>query len=160
MGTRSRFPNATTWAVAFLATLLAAALMSACATKEKPSSAEVAEVKLDDLKASVREVVGDEARARKVVALLDEMQAIVAAQSEALTAHESRIKALLADYTTSEADLRSEFAKFNASRTERALRGVEIAAEMRAATTADEWAGLHKARKKALNAVTNAARQN
>ena len=147
------------WAAAILSALLAAGVFSACTTKPKPTPSAVAVTKVDDLAVKVREVVKDEARAAKVVALLEELQAIVAAQGEAVTAHDRQLKVLFADYGTTDAQLRDEFARFNAGRTERADRAIELVTQMRAATTPAEWAGLDRARKNALKAVSGAAEQ-
>jgi hypothetical protein len=160
MNSKSYFPIPATWVAAMLAALLAAVLLSACSTQEKTTRAEAAAGKLDELTTAVRSVIKDDARAGKVVALIDDIRSLVIAQHDALKAHEQSLNTLLANYETSDADLRSMMTSFNAGRNQRALRGIEITLALRAATTPEEWAELQKTRLKVLESFTDAARQN
>jgi uncharacterized membrane protein YqiK len=159
MNTKSGVRHFTIPSFALLALLVAVSGLPACSTKPKPTRAEVAVTKLDDLESSVRAVITDDARAKQVLALLDQMQSLMVAENKALADHDRRITGLLTNYATSDADLRSEFDAFNAARSQNARRAVGIVTRMRAATTAEEWSALQKARANALNAEANATRQ-
>jgi cysteinyl-tRNA synthetase len=159
MKTKTALQRSAAWSVTLVALLVAVASLSACSHKPKPTSAEIATTKLDDLETKVRAVVKDDARAAKVIAAVEGMRTLLTAQTQALAAHDRRITALLTDYAASDADLRSEFDAFNAGRNERARRAVDALSQMRAATTPEEWSALDRARRQALNAESNAARK-
>jgi hypothetical protein len=124
-------------------------VVAACSHEPKPALAP-AEGALDELRAAVVQEVKDPSRARSAVALVDEMEKMVAAANADYRAHETKLWALTGNYDATEADFRALFRDFNARRDARQERTLDLHLRATKLLTADEWNALASLREKAL----------
>ncbi|HEX6691420.1 MAG TPA: hypothetical protein VF110_09785 [Burkholderiales bacterium] len=129
--------------------LLLAALLAACSHEPKPTLAP-AEGALDELRAAVVREVKDPQRARAAVALVDEMEKLVAATHAGIRAHNDKLKALNANYDATAEEFRAAFRDFNAARDRREDQTLELNRRAKALLTAGEWRELAKLREEAI----------
>jgi ABC-type sulfate transport system substrate-binding protein len=115
-----------------------------------------AEGALDELRAAVAREVKDPDRARRAVALVDEMERITIAAHADYKGHEARLRALNASYDATEEDFRALFRGFNARRDERQARTLELNQSAKALVTAGEWQALARLREEAARKAVEA----
>ena len=131
-------------------------LLAACSHEPKPSALVPAEGALDELRAAVAREVKDPDRARRAVALVDEMERITIAAHADYKDHEARLRALNANYDAKEEDFRALFRDFNARRDARQARTLELNQRAKALVTAGEWQALAKLREEAARRAVEA----
>jgi len=136
--------------------LLFLLLLVACSHEPKPSALVPAEGALDELRAAVAREVKDPDRARRAVALVDEMERITIAAHADYKDHEARLRALNANYDAKEEDFRTLFRDFNARRDERQARTLELNQRAKALVTAGEWQALARLREAAARKAVEA----
>jgi len=136
--------------------LLFLLLLVACSHEPKPSALVPAEGALDELRAAVAREVKDPDRARRAVALVDEMERIVAAANADYKDHEARLRALNANYDATEEDLRALFRGFNARRDARQAQTLELNQRAKALVTAGELQALARLREAASRKAVEA----
>jgi len=136
--------------------LLFLLLLVACSHEPKPSALVPAEGALDELRAAVAREVKDPDRARRAVALVDEMERITIAAHAGYKDHEARLRALNANYDAKEEDFRTLFRDFNARRDARQARTLELNQRAKALVTAGEWQALAKLREEAARRAVEA----
>ena len=136
--------------------LLFLLLLVACSHEPKPSALVPAEGALDELRAAVAREVKDPDRARRAVALVDEMERITIAAHADYKDHEARLRALNANYDAKEEDFRALFRDFNARRDARQARTLELNQGAKALVTAGEWQALARLREAAARKAVEA----
>ena len=100
--------------------------------------AQIAEYREQELEL-VRETVVDPERADRLVALLAERDRLTAQYAKRITEHREKLAVLAADYDSRREDFEALLADFNRRRAAAQQESIELVAEMKAATTADEW---------------------
>ena len=136
--------------------LLFLLLLVACSHEPKPSALVPAEGALDELRAAVAREVKDPDRARRAVALVDEMERITIAAHAGYKDHEARLRALNANYDAKEEDFRTLFRDFNARRDARQAQTLELNQRAKALVTAGEWQALARLREAAARKADEA----
>ena len=106
------------------------------------------------LKAGIREVVADPARAEAMVGAVDEIEAAVREIDALIGAERAALAGLLRDYRATRADVDASVAEFNARREPLARRVLTAHAGLKTQATPAEW---KKLRKLELDMVTFAA---
>lgn len=140
---------------ALLAALGLAWITAGCAGRGgPPDPAEVArklQQTKNDERALVEMRVADPERAERVIGLLDERDRLVTGQAERVAEHWRRMGELNADHAASREDFERAVAGFNRDRQAWQRRMVELLAEMKAATDAEEWKRISKFQLKKLD---------
>ena len=138
-----------------LATLAFAVLASGCALRKGPPDPAKVQQKIAAAKeaerALVKRSVADADRANRLVELLAERDRVVAAHGDAVAAYRERMRAMNADYDTAPERLAEAVAAYNTQRQRLQSELAELIAEMKAATTADEWKTIAKYELKKLD---------
>lgn len=141
-------------AAALLGMVLFAALTIGCALRKGPPDPAKVQQKIaaakDAERTLVERTVTDAERAARVVELLGERDRIVAAHAEAVGAYRGRMRALNADYDTTTEQLAAAVTEYNEQRFGLQTELAELIAEMKAATTAEEWKAIAKYQLKKL----------
>jgi hypothetical protein len=129
--------------------IVLALMLLACSHAPKPSALVPAEGALDELRAAVAREVRDPDRARRAVALVDEMERVTLAAHADYKDHEARLRALNANYDATEEDFRALFRAGNALRDARQAQALELNQRAKVLLTAAEWHELTKLREEA-----------
>jgi flagellar motility protein MotE (MotC chaperone) len=129
-------------------TTLAVVLLASCATlKQAPDpgkvQAQIAAARAQELEL-VRATVADAARAERLLELLAERDRLVERHAGLVIAHRQKIAALAADYDARREDFEELLADFNRQRAEAQQETIDLVSDMKATTTADEWAAISK----------------
>ena len=129
-------------------TTLVVVLLASCATlKQSPDpgkvQAQIAEARAQELEL-VRATVADAARAERLLELLAERDRLVERHAGLVIAHRQKIAALAADYDARREDFELLLADFNRQRAEAQQETIDLVSDMKATTTADEWAAISK----------------
>jgi hypothetical protein len=106
------------------------------------------------LRSGIAEVVGDPARAAKMVAAVAEIEAATGELNRLVADESAALGALLRDRSSSRAEVDASLASFNSRREALALRVLTAHAALKAEATASEW---KKLRKLETEAITSAA---
>lgn len=135
-------------------TTLVVVLLASCATLKKAPDpgkvqAQIAEARAQELEL-VRATVADPARAERLVELLAERDRLVEKHARLLTAHRQKMAVLAADYDARREDFEVLLADFNRQRAAAQKETIDLVADMKAATTVDEWAAISKFQLKRL----------
>ena len=141
--------------VPLAAGLVLALLAPACALRKGPPDPAKVQQKISAAKeaerALVERTVADADRAARLAELLTERDRIVAAHGDAVAAYRERMRALNADYDTTAEQLAEAVTEYNIQRFGLQTELAELIAEMKAATTADEWKAIAKYELKKLD---------
>ena len=136
-----------------IATLAVLPLASCATLKQAPDpgkvKAQIAEARAQE-RALVRSTVADPARAERFLELLAERDRLVEKHASRLVAHREKMAALAADYDARREDFEVLLASFNRQREAAQKETIDLVADMKAATTADEWAVISKFQLKRL----------
>jgi len=129
-------------------------LLASCATlKQAPDpgkvQAQIAEARAQEL-ALVRATVAAPVRAERLLELLAERDRLVEKHARLLMAHRQKMAALAADYDARREDFEVLLADFNRQRAAAQQETIDLVADMKATTTADEWAAISKFQLKRL----------
>ena len=120
---------------------LAAVLLPAIAlwagSKEDPDPAA-------ELRAGIRDVVADPARASKMLAAVDEIETVIGELNSLIADERTLLRALLLDHSSSRAAVDASLAEFNAKHESLARRCLTAHAALKAEATAEEWKKLRK----------------
>jgi hypothetical protein len=125
----------------------------ACASQPTLTAGESAEKALTELSSAILADVPDQARAKEIVAVVQQLKKEDREARDTVAAYRERLHALNAKYDASEGDFRSLFADFN---NERLMRQNHIAGlwiTMAGLTTDREWRALSDARTTAAKAL-------
>lgn len=130
-------------------------LLPGCALRKGPPDPAKVQQKmaatLDGESELIRSTVVDPDRAEKLIGLLAERDRLVAEQTERISDYRERMRALNADYGAGRASFDQAVASYNAARQEWQREVAELASEMKAETTAEEWKAIAKYQVKKLN---------
>jgi len=129
-------------------------LLASCATLERAPDpdkvqAQIAAAREQEV-ALVRATVADPARAERLIDLLVERDRLVEEHARLLIAHREKMAVLTADYDARREDFDALLAEFNRQRAAAQKETIDLAAAMKAATTADEWKTISKFQLKRL----------
>jgi len=124
-------------AVVVWAALLLGGALSYAGSKERPDPT-------DRLRAGIREDVADQARASKMLASVDEIEAAIGELNSLIAQERASLAALLRDPGSSRAAVDASLAEFNTARESLARRVLASHAALKAETTAAEWKKLRK----------------
>lgn len=131
-----------------LSVLGLAMLMPGCALRKGPPDPAKVQQKIvaakDAERALVERTVNDAERAARMVELLGDRDRIVAAHADAVVAYRGRMRELNADYDTTTEQLAAAVTEYNEQRFGLQTELAELVAEMKAATTAEEWKAIAK----------------
>jgi len=97
-----------------------------------------------DLRAGIQDVVADPARASKMLAAVDEIEAAVGDLDRLLSSEFGALTALVRDYGSAREAIDASLAELNARRESLALRVLTAHASLKGAATAAEWKKLRK----------------
>jgi hypothetical protein len=117
--------------------LLLSVALTYASSKEKPDPAEA-------LRAGIREIVADPARASKMLASVDEIEAAIGELDSLIAEERSLLATLLRDYGSSRAAVDASFVEFDTRRESLARRVLKTHAAFKAEATASEWKKLRK----------------
>jgi len=123
--------------------------LSCASSKKTPDPA-------GELRTGIGEIVADPARAAKMLATVDEIEAAVREIDTLATRERASLLVLLRDYASSRAVLEASLAEFNTARESLARRVLTAHAALKADATAPEW---KKLRKLEMEMITFAATQ-
>ena len=101
--------------------------------------------------ATVRTTIADPVRAEQFLVLIGERDELIVRSTESINTYRDRMAALNANFHAERDDFETLVASFIDQREETQRRFVEIAARMKAATTADEWKEISKFQLKRLD---------
>ncbi len=132
MSCRLRFLGASAGMTLFVAIVLS------CASSTQKSAPAA------ELRAGIREVVADPARATRMLAAVDELEATAGRLDALLGESHAAIVRLLRDYRSSRAAVESSLADYDARRDALAQRMLATHAALKADATAPEWKKLWK----------------
>jgi len=126
----------------WLSRLLCAALvlplaLSCASSKEKPDP-------VANLRAGISEVVADPARAAKMLALVDEMEAVITELDQLIADERASLISLLRDYGTPREEIEKSLADFNGQHESIARRFLTAHASLKAEAAPSEWQKLRK----------------
>lgn len=140
---------------AWLMPAAALVIVLGCASGSKPIDPAAVQARVAASEARYRELarstIADADRAGTFVGLLDEREALIADQAEAVREYARALKALNADYDATRNDFEQVVLAYNAKRRLAHSRFVDLMTRMKAATTEDEWKKLSKFELKELN---------
>ena len=119
------------------AALLVGVALSCASSKQKAEPAAA-------LRAGIRDVVADPARATRMLATVDELEATAGQLDTLIVEARAAIVPLLRDYRSSRAAVESSLAEFNSKRDALAQRMLAAHAALKADATAPEWKKLRK----------------
>ena len=103
--------------------------------------------------------IRDPDRAAKGVILVDQLEQIMIDAANDRKAHVDRIRALNADYDATEEDFRVMFREFNAKRSDRQARIIDINQQAKNLTTMKEWKALVKIEEKMVQKTLEAEQE-
>jgi len=126
---------------------------SGCATN--PTSPMPRSV--ETLKEACDEAIADPATAAEVHSLLTELTGIMIDRADYLESHNRRLSALLENYGATEAEIRAVIEDYNEFRAAGQNRAIEIADEVRALVTAEEWRRLEGIRTNQVQSLIDRA---
>jgi hypothetical protein len=129
--------------------LFALLVLAACSHEPKPSMVANAEKAFDELRAAVAREIKDPARAKQSIALVDEMDQLVAAADRERKLHEARLRALNESYDSTLERFRGAFRDYNALRNDWQARTLELNLRAKTLVTPAEWQALAKVREQA-----------
>ena len=142
-------------AAPLLGMVLLAAVASGCALRKGPPDPAKVQQKISAAKeaerALVERTVTDADRAARLAELLAERDRIVDAHGDAVAAYRERMRALNADYDTTDEELAEAVTEYNVQRFGLQTELAELIAEMKATTTAAEWKAIAKYELKKLD---------
>jgi hypothetical protein len=135
-------------------TLVGLTLLASCATLTRAPDPLDVQARIDEAReqevALVRATVADPARAERLIDLLVERDRLVEEHARLLIAHREKMAVLTADYDARREDFDALLAEFNRQRAAAQKETIDLAAAMKAATTADEWKTISKFQLKRL----------
>jgi hypothetical protein len=141
--------------VPLVAVLALALLAPACALRKGPPDPAKVQQRIsaarDGELVLVERTVQDAERAERLVELLAERDRVVSTHAESVVAYRERMRTLNADYDTPPEQLAEAVAAYNAERHRSQTELAELIAEMKAATTAEEWKAIAKYQLKKLD---------
>lgn len=123
--------------------------LAACSHKPKPSSLVAAEGALDDLRTAAAREIKDPDRAKRVDALVDELEQLTSAAHAEFKAHAAALRTLNANYDVTETEFRKFFGDFNARRDARQGHALDLNRRAKALVSAEEWNAVSRVREKA-----------
>ena len=118
--------------------------LGGCASKPKPATVDAARSSVATMKARSLAVVDDTPRDKKVAALLEQVNQLVAALHQNRVELNSRFSRLNADYSTPRDAFESELEKFNARQCQLQSRLVAVRSQLVQLTGSGEWTALSK----------------
>ena len=136
--------------------LLVAAIaisLAACAGKEKVSTTDVEYQAFQDLRTTIREVIGDPARQTEVIELVDVLEVELGALRKSVSERRQGARRLNANYDTPRADFEAFIEQGNQeirSSHERVLDQHRLLLRL---VTPDEWSEISKPHTKAMKAT-------
>ena len=147
--------NSLTGIFAATACLLGILLLASCATLGQPPDpakvqAQIAEAREQEIEL-VRATVADPLRAERLLDLLRERDRLVDEHARHLIAHRQKLAALTEDYDARREEFEALLADFNRQRESAQKETIDLVAEMKAATTADEWKTISRFQLKRLD---------
>src|SRR5262245_13801269 len=101
---------------------IATLLLLACARQTKTGTAPAAQAALIELRSAALIEIKDPARARAVFALIDQLRQEDREARDAVAGYRQRVRAIDANYESSDEELRKVFAEFNQERIDRQRR--------------------------------------
>ena len=119
-------------------------VLAGCTLEPRPSVLTSTKDAFDELRAAVREEVGNPVKANEVEVLVDQLEQIMIEANEARKAHIERMGSLNANYDATEEEFRAAFADFNAKQRSRQDRILAIDQRARELTTDREWKALSR----------------
>ena len=96
------------------------------------------------LRAGIQDVVADPARASKMLAAVDEIEAVIGELNRMIADERASLRALLLDHGSSRAAVDASLAEFNAKHESLARRCLTAHAALKAEAAAEEWKKLRK----------------
>ena len=87
----------------------------------------------------VQSTVVDDARAERLLALLDERDGLIEETIEMLRQYRRELRAINADYDASREIIIEMVDEYNRDRAQKQLRFIDLISKMKVTTTADEW---------------------
>jgi len=129
-------PSRTLAALAWAALIVPVAL-SVAGSKEDPDPA-------GKLRAGIKDVVADPARASKMLAAVDEIETVIGELNSLIADERTSLRGLLLDHGSSRAAVDASLAEFNAKHESLARRCLTAHAALKAEATAEEWKKLRK----------------
>lgn len=145
-------------AVAAVLTALTLALLPACASrKEAPDplkvQAEIAEYRSQELEL-VRTTVLDDQRANQLIQLISERDRLISGYVKEIQTYRKKMAELNAGYDTERKSLDDLMSNYNIRRSAAQQELVDLIADMKMATTPEEWKVISKFQLKRLNPRT------
>lgn len=135
--------------------LVGALFLVACATQEAaldPAQIEqeIAASKAEELDL-VRATIEEPARADMLIELLAERDQLVERFSRQIAAHKAQMARLNADYRAERSEFEAALADYNKRRTAAQKQFIDLVAEMKRVTTAEEWSEISVFQQDRLN---------
>jgi hypothetical protein len=96
------------------------------------------------LRSGINDVVADPARASKMLAAVDEIEAVIGEVNGLIADERASLRALLLDHGSSRAAVDASLAEFNAKHETLARRCLTAHCALKAEATAEEWKKLRK----------------
>jgi hypothetical protein len=112
-------------------------VLSCTSSKERPDPVE-------NLRAGIREVVMDPARASKMLTAVDQMEAAIAENRRLIDDERAALLSLLRDYRSSREEIERSLAEFNTRHEASAQSFLATHAALKAEATEPEWKKLRK----------------
>jgi len=141
------------------ACLIFSVFVTGCSHEPKTTSLVASKGAFDELRAAVMREIRDPDRAAKGVILVDQLEQIMIDAANDRKAHVDRIRALNADYDATEEDFRVMFREFNAKRSDRQARIIDINQQAKNLTTMKEWKALVKIEEKMVQKTLEAEQE-
>ena len=129
-----------------------------CATAPAPSSVESAQQAVDKLRVQVRSSVHDTNRAAQVIGCLNQLESLMLEARADRQAHENELRKLNANYDATVDEFAAAFASFNAKKSQRQSRVLDIHQRLRSQLDDAEWKDLVQTKSGALEAAINVGR--
>jgi hypothetical protein len=135
--------------------LVGALFLVACATQEAaldPAQIEqeIAASKAEELDL-VRATIEEPARADMLIELLAERDQLLERFTRQIAAHKAQMARLNADYRTERSEFEAALADYNKRRTAAQKQFIDLVAEMKRVTTAEEWSEISVFQQDRLN---------
>ncbi len=125
----------------FVVTLLTLGLLSGCKSLTPVEATESAQ---DETRMLISEHVADEAKAKQMFALVDQLERDLMAYVEIRVAHNEALRKKNADYDATRQDLHNLYDAYNMDTRAIGMKIAQIHLEMKKLATPEEWAVISK----------------
>jgi len=135
--------------------LVGTLFLVACATQEAELDParieqEIAASKAEEI-ALVRATIGEPGRTERLIDLLAERDQLVERFTRQIAGHKAQMARLNADYHTERSEFEAALTDYNRKRTAAQKEFIDLVAEMKRATTAEEWSEISAFQLERLN---------